>query len=211
MTHPNFQTNGASLEDCHTNFFALTELSGIKWRKLTWCDSGGGGLGGVDHPHGCGGGGHPGAHHNPHGAAAGHPHLPPHHPAHRGGPHPHLPPPPCSTTGYHCSSSEPLEDPVLRSYARCLAADILCVWRRASTPARSAASQQPQDVYDLGAGMPPPPQQHHHQPPPLSLAAAKELWIFWYGEEPDLSELVAPEINMTGKFHFMHSKTWIGF
>lgn len=23
MTHPNFQTNGASLEDCHTNFFAL--------------------------------------------------------------------------------------------------------------------------------------------------------------------------------------------
>lgn len=23
MTHPNFVTNGASLEDCHTNFFAL--------------------------------------------------------------------------------------------------------------------------------------------------------------------------------------------
>lgn len=23
MTHPNLQTNGASLEDCHTNFFAL--------------------------------------------------------------------------------------------------------------------------------------------------------------------------------------------
>jgi hypothetical protein len=23
MTHPNHQTNGASLEDCHTNFFAL--------------------------------------------------------------------------------------------------------------------------------------------------------------------------------------------
>ncbi|CAH1098511.1 unnamed protein product [Psylliodes chrysocephalus] len=136
MTHPNFQTNGASLEDCHTNFFALTELSGIKWRRLVWSETdrngGGGGGGGVGH-HGGGGG------------------------------------------------TEPLEDPVLRSYARCLAADILCVWRRVSTP-RAA------DMFDLG---PPPPAQ----PPPLSLAASKELWIFWYGEEPDLNELVAPELN----------------
>ncbi|KAG6463854.1 hypothetical protein O3G_MSEX014110 [Manduca sexta] len=30
--------------------------------------------------------------------------------------------------------------------------------------------------------------------PPLSLRAAKELWIFWYGEEPDLNGLVAPEL-----------------
>ncbi|KAK5641736.1 hypothetical protein RI129_010283 [Pyrocoelia pectoralis] len=122
MTHPNFQTNGASLEDCHTNFFALTELSGIKWRKLVWCDGGGGG-------------------------------------------------------------SEPLDDPVLRSYARCLAADILCVWRRVSAP-------RPETLFDLG---PPTPTQ----PPPLSLAAAKELWIFWYGEEPDLAVLVAPELITT--------------
>jgi len=35
MAHPNLQTNGASLEDCHTNFFALTDLCGIRWRKLT--------------------------------------------------------------------------------------------------------------------------------------------------------------------------------
>ncbi|EFX71474.1 hypothetical protein DAPPUDRAFT_60138 [Daphnia pulex] len=35
MAHPNSQTNGASLEDCHTNFFALTDLCGIRWRKLT--------------------------------------------------------------------------------------------------------------------------------------------------------------------------------
>ncbi|KAJ8965450.1 hypothetical protein NQ317_005294, partial [Molorchus minor] len=32
---------------------------------------------------------------------------------------------------------------------------------------------------------------------PLSLAASKELWIFWYGEEPDLNELVSPELNMS--------------
>jgi hypothetical protein len=27
MAHPNSQTNGASLEDCHTNFFALVLFS----------------------------------------------------------------------------------------------------------------------------------------------------------------------------------------
>ncbi|KAJ8916079.1 hypothetical protein NQ315_004445 [Exocentrus adspersus] len=69
-------------------------------------------------------------------------------------------------SGHAAANGEPLEDPVLRSYARCLAADILCVWRRVSTP-------RPTDMFDLG---PPPPAQ----PPPLSLAASKELWIFWF-------------------------------
>lgn len=115
-------------------FFLLlfqTELSGIKWRKLVYCELGGGAVSGH-----CGGGG-----------------------------------------------SEPLEDPVLRSYSRCLAADILCVWRRVSTP-RSTA-----DMFEPG----PPP------PPPLSLSTSKELWIFWYGEEPDLGVLIAPELNTPGK------------
>lgn len=111
--------------------FLQTELSGIKWRKLVWCEGSGGAPSG---PHG---------------------------------------------------SSEPLEDPVLRSYARCLAADILCVWRRVSTPRQT-------DVFELG---PPPPSQ----PPPLNLSASKELWIFWYGEEPDLNELVSPELNVSGE------------
>lgn len=121
MTHQNHQTNGASLEDCHTNFFALTELYGIKWRKLVWGESSGGGEGD--------------------------------------------------------EAVAPLEDPVISSYARCLAGDILCVWRRVPSP-------QPPDLYE----MPTP------TPPPLSLRAAKELWIFWYGEEPDLNGLVAPEL-----------------
>ncbi|KAF2895188.1 hypothetical protein ILUMI_10988 [Ignelater luminosus] len=81
---------------------------------------------------------------------------------------------------------EPLDDPVLRSYARCLAADILCVWRRVSAPRND-------NLFDI---VPPAPEQ----PPPLSLAAAKELWIFWYGEEPDLAVLVAPELIARGKF-----------
>ncbi|XP_072944044.1 mediator of RNA polymerase II transcription subunit 13 [Epargyreus clarus] len=121
MTHQNHQTNGASLEDCHTNFFALTELYGIKWRKLVWGESSGGG---------------------------------------------------------DCEEgAAPLADPVISSYARCLAGDILCVWRRVPAP-------QPLDI-DVGMAAP---------PPPLSLRASKELWIFWYGEEPDLSGLVAQEL-----------------
>ncbi|CAG4913236.1 unnamed protein product [Colias eurytheme] len=130
MTHQNHQTNGASLEDCHTNFFALTELHGIKWRKLVWGETSGGGDG-------------------EDGAA-------------------------------------PLADPVISSYARCLAGDILCVWRRVPAP-------QPLD-FDMA--MP--------APPPLSLRASKELWIFWYGEEPDLTGLVAPELMESRKsqLHF---------
>ncbi|RVE45265.1 hypothetical protein evm_010087 [Chilo suppressalis] len=122
MTHQNHQTNGASLEDCHTNFFALTELYGIKWRKLVWGESSGGGEG---------------------------------------------------------EDGTALADPVISSYARCLAGDILCVWRRVPAP------QPPADLYEVQAPAP---------PPPLSLRAAKELWIFWYGEEPDLNGLVAPEL-----------------
>ncbi|XP_044731039.1 mediator of RNA polymerase II transcription subunit 13 isoform X2 [Chrysoperla carnea] len=137
MTHPNHLTNGASLEDCHTNFFALTDLCGIKWRKLVWGES---------------------------------------------------------------TATEPLEDPVLRSYSRCLASDILCVWRRVATPPPppppSANNGAGGGLFDSLTSLQPTvtSASHNVQQPPLSLAAAKELWIFWYGEEPDLSELVSPEL-----------------
>lgn len=37
--------------------------------------------------------------------------------------------------------------------------------------------------------------------PPLSLKTSKELWIFWYGEEPEWSDLLVPElVKNTGKF-----------
>ncbi|XP_046485237.1 mediator of RNA polymerase II transcription subunit 13 isoform X1 [Neodiprion pinetum] len=131
MTHPSHQTNGASLEDCHTNFFALTDLCGIKWRKLVWGEVIGG-FGGT-----------------------------------------------------------PLEDPVLSSFSRCLASDILCVWRRvAATPSSGTSGTSGAagaGLFDLRLAPSP-------APPPLSLTAAKELWIFWYGEEPDLSGLVSPEL-----------------
>ncbi|KAH6932917.1 hypothetical protein HPB50_010683 [Hyalomma asiaticum] len=58
--------------------------------------------------------------------------------------------------------AEPLSEPVLWSFAKCLAADLLCVWRRVAKP------------------------EHQHR---------RELWLFWYGEEPDLSGLVSPELS----------------
>ncbi|XP_055620502.1 mediator of RNA polymerase II transcription subunit 13 isoform X2 [Toxorhynchites rutilus septentrionalis] len=128
MTHQNHQTNGASLEDCHTNFFALTDLCGIKWRKLAQ-------------------GERPNA------------------------------------------SSYPLEDPVLRSYSKCLEVDILCVWRRVAAP--KPAEQDP-NVFEMSIPGPVTGGSVIH--PPLSLTAAKELWIFWYGEEPDLTDLVDSEL-----------------
>ncbi|KAL3227705.1 hypothetical protein MRX96_003672 [Rhipicephalus microplus] len=102
MTHTTGVSNGASLEDCHTNFFALADLCGLKWRRLS-----------TEHP-------------SPGGA-------------------------------------EPLSEPVLWSFAKCLAADLLCVWRRVARP------------------------EHQHR---------RELWLFWYGEEPDLSGLVSPELSV---------------
>ncbi|XP_055601869.1 mediator of RNA polymerase II transcription subunit 13 isoform X2 [Uranotaenia lowii] len=128
MTHQNHQTNGASLEDCHTNFFALADLCGIRWRKLVQ-------------------GERPNA------------------------------------------SSYPLDDPVLRSYSKCLEVDILCVWRRVAAP--KPAEQDP-NVFEMSIPGPVTGGTVIH--PPLSLTAAKELWIFWYGEEPDLTDLVDPEL-----------------
>ncbi|KAM8744358.1 mediator of RNA polymerase II transcription subunit 13-like isoform 3-T3 [Acanthopagrus schlegelii] len=50
------------------------------------------------------------------------------------------------------------DDPVLRSFMRCVQANLLCVWRRKIKP------------------------------------DAKELWIFWWGEEPNLSDVIHHEL-----------------
>jgi hypothetical protein len=54
------------------------------------------------------------------------------------------------------------EDPILMAYGRCLGAGHLCVWRR----------QQP-------------PNPHLANRLESRLSAEKELWVFWYGDEPD--------------------------
>uniref|UniRef100_A0A3P8WRA1 Mediator complex subunit Med13 N-terminal domain-containing protein n=1 Tax=Cynoglossus semilaevis TaxID=244447 RepID=A0A3P8WRA1_CYNSE len=52
------------------------------------------------------------------------------------------------------------DDPVLRSFMRCVQANLLCVWRRKIKP------------------------------------DAKELWIFWWGEEPNLADVIHQELEV---------------
>lgn len=68
---------------------------------------------------------------------------------------------------------------------------MLCVWRRVQSTKTDNA-----DPNALTFEITTSTKVH----PPLSLAAAKELWIFWYGEEPDLNELVDAELlRVAGK------------
>ncbi|XP_039856881.1 mediator of RNA polymerase II transcription subunit 13-like isoform X2 [Simochromis diagramma] len=52
------------------------------------------------------------------------------------------------------------DDPVLRSFMRCVQSNLLCVWRRKIKP------------------------------------DAKELWIFWWGEEPNLTGVIHQELEV---------------
>uniref|UniRef100_A0A672IUR7 Mediator of RNA polymerase II transcription subunit 13 n=1 Tax=Salarias fasciatus TaxID=181472 RepID=A0A672IUR7_SALFA len=52
------------------------------------------------------------------------------------------------------------DDPVLRSFMRCVQANLLCVWRRKVKP------------------------------------DAKELWIFWWGEQPNLADVIHHELEV---------------
>uniref|UniRef100_A0A2C9KW33 Mediator of RNA polymerase II transcription subunit 13 n=1 Tax=Biomphalaria glabrata TaxID=6526 RepID=A0A2C9KW33_BIOGL len=114
MSHPNPSGNGCSLEDCLTNLFALTDLCGIKWRRLT-----------TDNV-----------------------------------------------------NVEPLEDPVLVGFSRCINNDILCVWRRVQ---RDPDQRQP------------------------DFNSSKELWIFWYGDEPEsLRQALTPDLGLKE----IESGTW---
>ncbi|ELU05357.1 hypothetical protein CAPTEDRAFT_103103 [Capitella teleta] len=117
MSHPSTAQNGCSLEDCHTNLFALTDLTGIKWRKLT--------------------------------ASA--------------------------------FPVDPLDDPVLVSFTRCMQSDILCAWRRVP----------------------------RNNPGPLvELMCTKELWIFWYGDEPiNLRSLLSTDLQGTSLLNFPNPLT----
>ncbi|XP_078599270.1 mediator of RNA polymerase II transcription subunit 13-like [Branchiostoma floridae x Branchiostoma japonicum] len=116
MSATNSVPNGCSLEDCHSNVFALTDLTGIKWRRLR-----------APCPAGVG----------------------------------------------------PLEDPILSSFAKCLAADVFCVWRRLSP---STAPKFPGDSFQGEPSTPTPKQE-------------RELWIFWYGDDPDLTDVLHPELK----------------
>lgn len=95
--------------------------------------------------------------------------------------------------------TDPVEDPVLLSYSRCLSADVLCVWRR------TWQGQQPPPSagFDLPGALPPHAAPMHGNPNPYRHTvrhSPKELWVFWYREEPDLTSLVSPELTKAGEY-----------
>ncbi|XP_025089778.1 mediator of RNA polymerase II transcription subunit 13-like isoform X2 [Pomacea canaliculata] len=109
MSHPNPTGNGCTLEDCYTNLFVLTDICGIKWRRLT-----------VD-----------------------------------------------------SAPVDQLDDPVLVAYSRCIQNDILCVWRRVIRNVEQRVN------------------------PPDQLSCSKELWIFWYGDQPSiLDSLLSSDLGL---------------
>ena len=57
----------------------------------------------------------------------------------------------------------------MNSYAKCLQADILCVWRRVAKYSESR---------------------------PTDISYGKELWIFWYGDRPTvLDNILSPDLK----------------
>lgn len=93
---------------------------------------------------------------------------------------------------------DPLDDPVLMAFTKCLAADILCVWRK--VPHQRSHPDQNR-LLDLNA-------QH--------LLFKKELWIFWYGNEPDLNNILCAELSGEVNFSRLdvesqkHRLSWFG-
>ena len=91
---------------------------------------------------------------------------------------------------------DPLEDPVLISFSKCLSSDILCVWRRAPPRRKSDAD----DLNLLGGQLANTP-SFGREPNTSFFHHNKELWIFWYGDVPDVNTLLT---GLTGKFETIY-------
>ena len=84
-------------------------------------------------------------------------------------------------------TGEPLDDPVLLSFSKCLEAGLLAVWRR--VPRRSLVTYS----FDQAGNQVKQPTKGHDDKNQLS--QCKELWLFWYGEKPDSIKTLVCEQN----------------
>jgi hypothetical protein len=71
-------------------------------------------------------------------------------------------------------------DAVLSSFAKCLEADLLAVWRR--VPRRALLSCN-YDMMSQNKGLSNAEEAAYTEKNPVT--QRKELWIFWYGDKPD--------------------------
>jgi len=67
--------------------------------------------------------------------------------------------------------ANPVDDPVLKSFSSALSHDILCAWRRSPSTGCPANSD------------------------PDSINSANELWVFWFGDDPNLQGIVSAELK----------------
>ncbi|CAG7730040.1 unnamed protein product [Allacma fusca] len=215
MTNPN---NGATLEDCHSNFFALTDLCGIKWRRLVSDGSMGSGHG--HHSYGplddpvlssfarclaadvlCVWRKSPSVRSQQQQQAFTpndpfHPAAPPapqfmhHHPQAPGGSSvPNAPHSQMHMQPHHMPSH--LMSP---NVGISMGTGHLGSLHMNVPPPYPSGPQNPHHPHSHG--IPPQPSPMHNQLYNVnpSLNGPKELWIFWYGEEPELSSLVSPQL-----------------
>ncbi|XP_032239146.2 mediator of RNA polymerase II transcription subunit 13 isoform X2 [Nematostella vectensis] len=110
MTTSSCVFNGADLDDCCSNVFALTDLCGLKWKKFVHA-------------------------------------------------------------GHKLPLLCVLDDPILSSFSAALAQDILCSWRSISPPS------------------------HKPRPGTTKFTSSKEFWVFWYGDEPNLTGIVSSQLK----------------
>ena len=69
-----------------------------------------------------------------------------------------------------------LDDPVLIAFTKCIQNDILCVWRRVLR------------------------NSEHRLNPSDQLSYNKELWVFWYGDQPRfLNDLLSSDPSLKGE------------
>ena len=89
---------------------------------------------------------------------------------------------------YTGAPSEPLEDPVLVSFSKCLEAGLLAVWRR--VPRRCLVT------YSFDAAGNPSKQPSKGHDDKNQLSQCKELWLFWYGDKPDsIKNLISEDLK----------------
>ena len=86
----------------------------------------------------------------------------------------------CQYTGAPCSLDRPLDDPVLTSFANALENNVLCSWRHSP----------PHTTPRLNQGL-------------TCSERAKELWLFWYGDDPRTIDIV--DSNLKGWFLIISS------
>lgn len=126
-------TNGASLEDCHTNIFSLIDLNGIRWKRFK------------------------------------------------------------AKENYLYNPID--THPATISYAKCLTADLLCVWRQEPQKFQlrhqTTNNQDQQDQNHNSSNLPPPP------PPAVNNRQQQtnyELWVFGYSNQFKLEGIIGDDL-----------------